>query len=363
MRIITRYFLRNFFFPFLFALGLFSLLFLLEQFFEKLEIFLMHQASVQQVLEYLVFRLPYWIAQISPLGVLLATLFSLSKFSLSNELTALKSSGISPLRLIFPLLTTVLLFSVFSFYLNESLVPASNIHARHIYRVKIQKSNPEDKWVQEKFVYIGRERRFFTIDFFDGRKGIIRGVSIDQYNDNFHPQRQILARNAQYKDDKWVFYQGLIREFSPEGLGENIREEKFEEKTIGLPEKVEDFLLSEKRTDEMDSKELKKYILRLEGQGIPAKKERISLQVKYAYPFSNLVMFFFGLPFALSLKKGGRVRSFALSLGTAFLYWGMLSTFRALGENNHLPVVISAWLANCIFLLFGLVLIWKKKII
>lgn len=361
MKIISRYLLKNFFSPFIVALSIFSLLFLLEQFFEKLEIFLTHHSTFAQILEYLLFRLPYWIVQISSLAILMGLLFSLSKLSANNEIIALKSSGISSYLFLFPLLVAVLFFTIFIFFVNKNLVPRANAHAYYIRRFKIQKSNPEDKRIQEKFVYIGKERKFFTIDFFDGKTGVIRGVSIDQYDQTFHLSKQIIAKEAHYKDGEWHFYHGLIREFLPGK--ETFREGKFEEKIFPLDEKIEDFLITEKKLDEMNNQELKEYIQRLKGQGIPARKEEISLQLRFAYPFSNLVMFFLALPFALSRKfgKGGRIRSFAFSLGFAFLYWGLLSLFRALGENNRLSIFLSAWSANFIFLFTGLFLFWRRE--
>lgn len=372
MKIISRYLLKNFFSPFFLALSIFSLLFFLEQFFEKLEIFLTYQATLSQILEYLLFRLPYWFVQISPLAILLGLLFSLSKLSANNEITALQSAGISSFLFLFPIFIIILLFTIIIFFLNSNLVPRANAYTHYIKYSKIQKSNLEDKRLQEKFAHIGKGRKFFTIDFFDGKKGIIRGISIDEYDENFRLSRQMFAQEAHYKDGKWYFYHGIVREFLP-GMHqggaypekEKFREEKFAEKILPLEEKIEDFLLIEKKVEEMENKELKKYITRLKRQGIPARKEEITLQLRFAYPFSNLVMFFLGISFALSkkLSKVSRIRSFALSLVIAFLYWGLLSLSRALGENNRLPVFLSAWLANFIFLFVGLLLSWGKEVI
>lgn len=359
MKIISKYLLKNFFSPFLLALSIFSLLFLLEQFLEKLEMFLSYQATFIQILEYLLFRLPYWIVQIFPLTILMGLLFSLSKLSSNNEITALKSVGVGSHLFLFPIFTIILLFTFFIFFVNENLVPRANAYARYIQRYKIQKTDFEDKRIQEKFIYIGKGKKFFTIDFFDGKKGIIRGIGIDEYDENFRLSKQILAQEAQYKNGNWYFYRGIIRVFS---VGkETFREEKFEERIIPLDEKIEDFFISEKKIDEMDSKELKKYIIRLKSQGIPTRKEEISLRLRFAYPFSNLVMFFLGVPFALSLHKGGRIRSFAFSLGIAFLYWSILSLSRALGENRYLSPILSAWSANILFLVVGLLLFLKIR--
>jgi len=369
MKIISRYLLKNFFSPFLVGLCTFSLLFFIEQFFEKLDTFLVHKANLIHILEHLFLQLPDWIVQICPLVILLGILFSLSKLSLNNEIIALKTAGVGSYRFLSPLFFLVFICAFSVFLINEFLVPLSNTHARYTIQVKIEKLNPENKGVQEKFVLIGRERKFFTIDYFDAQKGIIRGIGIDQYNENFQLVKQIYAKEAVWKENRWSFYQGIIREFTPplrEGAGfipntATVEEEKFIEKTILLPEKIEDFFLSEKSSDEMSSRELKQYIKRLEARGIPARGERINLYLRFAYPFSNLIMFFLGVPFALSLHKGGRVRSFAFSLGIAFLYWGILSLSRALGENRYLSPVLSAWSANILFAVLGLSLFLKIK--
>ncbi len=360
MKIIPRYLVRNFIPSFLFSFGVFSLLFLLEQFFEKLEIFLTYHATFSQVLGYLLFRLPYWVVQISPLAVLLGLLFSLSKLSVNNEIIALKSSGISTYFFLSPLFILALFFTISIFFVNSKVVPRATAQARYIQRFKIQKFTPQSKLSQEKFVYLGKGRKFFTINFIDGEKGIIRGMVIEEYDEKFCLTKQVIAQETHYKNGKWYFYNGIVREFLPKE--KTFREEKFAEKILPLEQKIDDFLIPEKKIDEMDNQELKKYITRLKEQGIPARKEEIDLHLRFAYPFANLIMFFLALPFVLAKKLSGisRVRNFALSLAVAFLYWGLLSLFRALGENNHLPVFFSAWLANIIFLFAGLFLYWSR---
>ncbi len=366
MRIISRYLLRSFIIPLLAGICIFSVLFLLEQFFERLDIFLMHKANILHILQYLFFRLPYWVTQFFPVTILLGILFSLSKLSANNEISILKSVGISPYRLLSRLFFFIVFLSGLVFFLDEYVVPLSNASTRYVLRVKIEKANPENKWIQEKFVLIGKERKFFTIDYFDGKKGVIRGIGIDQYDENFRLVRHIYAKEANWKDNKWIYHNGIIREFVRYGETrgslpdeEKISEEKFTEKVMFLPEKIEDFLMSEKKTDEMNFVELKKYILRLNNQGLPARREKVQYHLKFAYPASCIVMFFLGLPFALSLRRTGRLRSFALSLGVAFIYWGVLSVGRVLGESGYLSPILSAWSANITFLFIGLILFSK----
>jgi len=51
------------------------------------------------------------------------------------------------------------------------------------------------------------------------------------------------------------------------------------------------------------------------------------------------------------------VMGFALSIFICFLYWGMFSVGKAIGENRVLPPVPAAWFANIIFGILGLALI------
>src|SRR5688572_33023183 len=58
-----------------------------------------------------------------PLSILLSSIMSFGKLAETYELVALKSAGVSLLRIMLPLITVVFCISVFAFYFSNNIIP------------------------------------------------------------------------------------------------------------------------------------------------------------------------------------------------------------------------------------------------
>ena len=75
-----------------------------------------------------------------PLAVLLSSIMTFGNLGENNELTAIKSSGISLVRTLFPLFIISILISLFAFYSNNNFVPKANLKALSLlYDIKRKK--------------------------------------------------------------------------------------------------------------------------------------------------------------------------------------------------------------------------------
>src|SRR5581483_9897277 len=95
---------RDFFTYVVMILATFLMLLLVFTFFELLSDILHNQVSPILVIEYLLNLTPYLIYQLTPLSVLLGVLVTFGLMQKANEVTAMKASGISIYRVIFPVL-------------------------------------------------------------------------------------------------------------------------------------------------------------------------------------------------------------------------------------------------------------------
>ncbi len=65
-----------------------------------------------------------------PLAILLSSIMTFGKLAETNELLALKCSGISLLRIMVPLLTIVTFLSIMDFYIANNIMPAANLKSK-----------------------------------------------------------------------------------------------------------------------------------------------------------------------------------------------------------------------------------------
>lgn len=358
MPILARYLIRQFLKPFLYSLFIFSAIIIVSEVFENLNGLLRYKASIFFALKYFLYRLPYWLVQVTPVATLLATLFSLGNLSRHNEITAMKSAGINLYRITIPFLIASSMIAFVCFYLNETIAPKMLQDANQIYRRKIKKRKGSN--FVHNLILAGQERRKYTIGRYNRKEKEMKNVSIDQFSKNYTLQSQIYAQGGKYEKGIWIFYNGVIRKFDSSGR-KILEENYFVKKSIFLPEKPKDFSQERKKPEEMNSKELKTYIYKLKHSGIPASRELVQSHLKFAFPFSNLVMVLLGVPFAILNPRSGKIMGFSISFFTSFLYWGVMSFGQALGENKILTPFLSAWFANVLFVLVGIILLMKIK--
>ncbi|MDI6791285.1 MAG: LptF/LptG family permease, partial [bacterium] len=88
-------------------------------------------------IEYFIYKIPLTAAWVTPVAVLIATLFSLSGLAKTNEITAMKASGISIYRIILPILLEAAVITLLSFTWQELVVPETSRQAKYIKEAKI----------------------------------------------------------------------------------------------------------------------------------------------------------------------------------------------------------------------------------
>ena len=102
MKILDRYLLRRFTISLFFALTGFVLIFVCVDMVGNLSEFIDKDVPRFVIVQYYVFYIPYILTWVLPIGMLLASLFSIAQMARFNELSAMKSAGISLYRILLP---------------------------------------------------------------------------------------------------------------------------------------------------------------------------------------------------------------------------------------------------------------------
>ena len=81
-----------------------------------------------------------------PLAVLLSSIMTFGNLGENNELVAIKSSGVSLLRVLLPLFIVSIILTFFAFYSNNNFVPKANLKALSLlYDIKRKKPSMDLK--------------------------------------------------------------------------------------------------------------------------------------------------------------------------------------------------------------------------
>jgi lipopolysaccharide export system permease protein len=351
-RVLHRYVLREYLKVCFLSLSSLILIYIVVLFFDKVDLFIKHQASFLLIFEYLLYKVPEVIFQWTlPYAVLLSTLLTLGTLSRHSEITAMKAGGVSLYRITFPLFIIALFISLFSFLGNEYLVPLTNQKAQHLLTVKVKKQQPTSFFKNYKIWYHG-ERGIFNIQMLDATEKVLKGFTFYQFDDQFRCTQRIDAREARWVNGKWRFHQGAVREF---GEGGSIRTIPFKELEFFLSENWESFQNIERKSREMSYTELRNYVQKIQASGYNSTRYLVDLYSKLSYPFLNLIMVLIGIPFALKTgRAGGTALSIGISVMIGFAYGVTFYIFLSFGKSGVLPPFLAAWTPTLIFGLAGI---------
>ncbi len=85
------------------------------------------------ILELIAMQMPAMIVLAVPMSVLVSSLIAFGQFSEQNELTAVKAAGISPWKLMAPVMWVGLALSIFMIWFSNSVLPEANFKAKSLF--------------------------------------------------------------------------------------------------------------------------------------------------------------------------------------------------------------------------------------
>ena len=128
--LLDRWLLKELLGPLLFFIALFTLLLLTGGvMFELVRQMVDKNLPITVAAQVLLLSIPRWLAFSVPIGTLMASLFVFTRLSANNELTALRSLGVTTKRIISAALALSMAMTLFSFVLNDVVVPRSQRYA------------------------------------------------------------------------------------------------------------------------------------------------------------------------------------------------------------------------------------------
>ena len=142
MKLLEKYILKEHFAPFFYSLLIVVFLLFTNFLLRAVDRFLGKGISLNIILEYLFMNLGWILALATPMAILISTLMSYGRFAEDNELTALKSSGISFIRILFPGIIFSILIAIPLIAFNNFILPEMNFKARMLAR-DIYKKKPD----------------------------------------------------------------------------------------------------------------------------------------------------------------------------------------------------------------------------
>jgi lipopolysaccharide export system permease protein len=349
MRIIYRYIALEVVKTFTLMLVMVIGIYLAVDFFEKIDDFLEAGLPFSRALAFFAYKVPFILAQIIPICILLAVLVVFGLMNRHNEVIALQSSGVSVYALLKPLLAVGILCFFGLIAISEGVVPVATERANQIWLGEVR--NERVTVSREKNIWIKGNRRITHIKLFHPPSLTISGLTLSDFDADFRLARRIDAESCVFENDGWVLHRFMEQIRQPDG---EYRTAFHESRPLPFGLRPEDLTRVVKRSEEMGFRELLGYIRKVEAEGYAATPYRVDLWAKIAFPFVCIILCLAGTGIALRALRDGMAVSIACGIGVAFLYWVFYSFCLSLGYGGMLPPAVAAWSPNLAFFCLGI---------
>ncbi|UCF90712.1 MAG: LPS export ABC transporter permease LptG [Desulfobacterales bacterium] len=351
MSIIHKYVTREIGRYFAIVLTLVVGIYLIVDFFEKIDNFMEADLPLFKVASYFQLKLPLIVAQVTPVSIMLAILIAFGLMNKNNEIIALKSSGVSVYYLLRPILGIGFISTLLVFCLSEIVVPITLGKANKIWRLEVQKKAAVTS--RQKNIWIKGHRSIYYIAYFNPQNTTISGITLNYFDEDFRLIKRVDARGGQFQGEKWVLKDVMIQTLNKDEAGYDVAFYPVQVEPIDfLPEDLKRVV---KKSEEMNILEIWTYIQDVESEGYDATVYRVDFHAKFALPFVCLIMSIIaaGISVRRKIRESLSV-NIAYGVGMIFLYWVIHSFCLSLGSGGMLPPFVAAWVANVLFFCFGL---------
>jgi LPS export ABC transporter permease LptG len=309
-----------------------------------------------------VYYIPTIFIQVTPMAVLLSTIFVLSNLNKHNEITAMKSSGISLWRILSPLLIIGFIVSVVVFVVNDKVIPVSSRIASYIRTEELEKEKRRGapaKIVRNVALY-GAGNRIIFARTYDTQRKRLDDVIMHEHDAKENLTSKVTAQSGVWNGSAWTLRKVVV--YRIDNSGKILGEPKFyNERAFSLKERPGDFANREWRSEYVSYSELRRYITNFGGSGIRLVKNLlVDLHYKVAFPLISFVIILIGAPFAILTTRGGVLIGVGMSIVIGLLYYAFIAVFIAFGKAGILPPAAAAWMGNFVFACIGVWLINRR---
>jgi lipopolysaccharide export system permease protein len=354
MKVIDRYFLNEMIGPFMIGVIGFVLVMTVDLLFTMADLIINKGVPLWAVMKLLVYKLPSIMVLTFPVSTLFSTAMALGRLSKDNEVTALRTSGVSLFRIAVPILFLGGAVSLAAYFTNEKIVPRANFMATNIIRQIIYKQPlPE---VKENVFFKDAHNRYYYVRRVDMKNKVMEGIMVYEITGDKFP-RVILADQASFAGRFWNLTQGIIHKYDNNGYLNY--EANFKDMKLNISEDLLSFS-EQKDYQEMDSKELKSTIKMLDKGGGNSNIYKTELFLKYSIPLTCFVFALIGIPFSLPSPRTGRTWGLIVTIVFMFTFYVFASVFRSLGRGGILPPLAAAFTPQLTFIVIGGILLFRE---
>ncbi|GEM_PF-4050584 len=388
-KLLSQHLLREFMLPLWGTISAFVMISLLLAVFDDLPDFSGIDISTGKLILYFLARIPDNLMMVFPISALLAVSFMNAVLGKNNELTAIRSAGLSLLHTATKIWLVTLLLCAGIFCLNEFVMPVCSQYVETIQtdylskntKKKAKKETEEGEKMNLTAFYNPLKRQdWFFVDFKMDQPSI--GISVCLHDEEGRLTSVITAAEGSYDPNQgyWHFHGVSITDYEyPAGRAANdntaflrpiVKPIRFQEELPAPNDTTakifnanpRDIAIQSKPIDQMPLRDL----LRMRRRNIMLASNygglvRTMIAYRIVSPLGTLIAVLFG--FALTLTRGRTTaaRGFVTAVALFIAYYLICQFFLILGKGGNLHWLIAGILPTISALATALWLTYKRQ--
>jgi len=356
-KIIDRYIFKEIAFPFVIILLVLTFVLLMGRILQIMDLFINKGISFFVIVKIIVLLMPSFLLFTIPIACLISILIAMGRLSADNEITALKTSGISLGRMYYPVAVASLIAFILTIIISYFVMPHTNYATKRLL-FDVVKRNAN----------IGIKEKVFNDDF----KGFII------YADKIPPDENymegiVVSDKRLIGEQNVILAQKATLASDPESMIVNLKLENGSIHTVSsdlkkyrkinfknydvkldLSTSLASFDESAKSGRDMPMHEL---LANAQKPGLKEKSKRefyIEAHNRFSIPLACIFFGLIALPLGIKSHRSVKSRGFAVGLMIVVLYYLLRIGGEALVLTEKIPVAAGVWTPNALFAVFGI---------
>ncbi|HEX5394611.1 MAG TPA: LPS export ABC transporter permease LptG [Rhodocyclaceae bacterium] len=356
LKVYERYLFREIFGASTLVLAAFLMLFAFFDFIGEVQQIDKGGYQLHHAVAYVALTMPGRLYELSPIAVLIGTLYALTTLARHSEITVLRASGLSTLTFMKTLMKLGMVFVVLTFVCGEFVAPQAEQAAQQL-RLRATSSMVAQEfrsglWVRDEHSFINVRNVMPDASLED--------VRIYDFDGSFHLKAISEAKSGVYQDQGLWRLSGVVQTRFNGSSSEVLRFDTKDWQSALTPDILSILLVV---PEKMSIVSLYQYIQHLVDNRQKTDRYEIAFWKKLSYPFSVLVMMLLALPFGfLQNRSGGASLKVFIGIMLGVGFHMLNGLFSSLGAINSWQPIISAITPSAMFLLgAGATLYWVER--
>ncbi|MDQ3623738.1 MAG: LptF/LptG family permease [Verrucomicrobiota bacterium] len=381
MKLIDRYVSRQVLLTSILAVLILSMVLVLGRVFkELLDLLVNKQAPLEFILSFMGYILPFSLTFTIPWGFLTAVLLVFGKMSAENELTALRSNGVSMPRVCASVFVLALFCVGLCLWINVEVAPRAQVKMKDAL-YNIATSNPLAMFSSDKIIEDFPGQKIY-VERSEGPE--LHNIMVYELDAQHWPVRVVFARRGRLETDSEPNERSGSSSFAP-SLLLHLFDARLEERDPDAPDdltkmrrgitaeestyaiSLHDLLEKSRKKKGLSAMTVRELQTRLKEQQTAAtgsdavlRKQvqarsaaRTEVSKRFSFSLASLAFALIGVPLAITAHRKETSMGFLLSLAVAFVYFFFIIIADSVREDPAMRPEWLIWLPNVVFIALG----------